>query len=73
MNELPDDHKGHTIIPSASGPTGGPWVGNYSVWKIEPNNNYTAVLQGFISGEFATQEGAISTAVLEAKSKIDAL
>lgn len=75
MQELKDDHRGHVIITHASGPylTEGPFIASYSVWKIEPNNSYRALVQGSLPTEFQTTESARSAATLEAKEKLDAV
>ncbi len=73
MQQFPDDHRGHTIFAHASGPTGGPWVASYSVWKIEPNNSSRAVVQGTVPGVFPSTDGAHAAATIEAKSRLDAL
>lgn len=75
MIELNDDHRGHVIVPSASGPnlTDGPFIGSFSVWKNKPNNSYVAVVQGSLPTEFETADSAISAAVLKAKEKLDAI
>lgn len=73
MNDLKDDHRGHTIFTHASGPTGGPWVASYSAWKIEPNNSYRAVSQGTLAGVCQSVGEAHAQAISEAKRKIDVL
>lgn len=73
MAQFPDDHRGHTIFPHASGPTVGPWVALYSAWCIEPNNSYRAVCQGTLPGVYQSPEKAHAAAVAEAKRSIDAL
>ncbi len=73
MKELADDHRGHTIITTVSGPiiNSEPFVASYSVWKIEKNNSYRAVIQGSLSNIFQSSESARVAAVLEAKEKLD--
>lgn len=73
MAEFPDDHRGHTIFPHASGPTVGPWVASYSAWCIELNDSYRAVCQGTLPGVYQSPEEARAAAVAEAKRSIDAL
>ena len=75
MQEMKDDHRGHAIITSVSGPNlnSGPLVASYAVWKIEPNNSYHAVLQGALSNVFEASEEARSAAMLEAKNKLNAI
>ena len=73
MQELTDDHRGHTIVTSASGPNLelGPWVASYSAWKIEENNSYRAVVQGALPGTYQSAEAAHAEASLESKEQLD--
>lgn len=73
MQEVKDDHRGHAIITSVSGPDlyAGPFIASYTVWKIEPNNSYRAVLQGALSDVFKVAEHARVAAMIEAKEKLD--
>ena len=73
MQELTDDHRGHTIITSVSGPSlnSGPWVASYSAWEIEENNSYRAVAQGTLPGTYQSTEIARAEASLEAKKQLD--
>ena len=75
MQQMKDDHRGHAIITSVSAPdlNAGPFVASYSVWKIEPNNSYRAVLQGAVSPVFNTENDARSVAMQEAKKELDAV
>jgi hypothetical protein len=73
MKEFQDDHRGHTIFAHASGPLSGPFVGGYSAWRIEANNNYRGVLQGATAETYPTHEAAISAATSEACRKLDDL
>ncbi len=73
MQELKDDHRGHAIITSVSGPdlNAGPFIAFYTVWKIEPNNSFRAVLQGALSKVFEASDNARAAAMIEAKEKLD--
>jgi hypothetical protein len=75
MQEMKDDHRGHAIITSVSGPDlkTGPFIASYTVWKIEPNNSYRAVLQGALPNAFEASESARAGAMLEAKEKLDTI
>ena len=75
MQEMKDDHRGHAIITSVSGPNlnSGAFVASYAVWKIEANNSYCAVLQGALSNTFDASDEARSEAMVEAKVKLDAV
>lgn len=73
MQQLSNDHRGHTIFAHASGPTCGPWVASYSAWRIEPNNSYRAVIQGTVLGVFLSTEDAQDIATTEAKQRLDTL
>lgn len=73
MQNLPDEYRGHAVFSHASGPACGPWVPGFSVWKIEPNNCYIAILQGVLSEAFESPESARAAAVTEAKYRIDSL
>jgi hypothetical protein len=75
MQEMKDDHRGHAIITSVSGPdlNVGPFLASYTVWKIEPNNSYRAVLQGAVSSTFSVSSDARAAAMQEAKEKLDAV
>lgn len=73
MEQFPDDHRGHTIFAHASGPTVGPWVASYTVWKLEPVNCYRAVVQGTVPGVFPSTDSAHAAATIEAKCRLDAL
>ncbi len=75
MQEMNDDHRGHAIITSVSGPSlrSGPFVASYTVWKIEPNNSYRAVLQGALEQSFEDSEEARLMAMQEAKGTLDAV
>ena len=71
MNDEDSNYRGHAIIPSASGPAGGPWLGNYSAWRLEEDKKYTEVLNGFVKEVFTNTDGAIAAAVKEAQVKLD--
>lgn len=71
MEDLKDDHRGHTIFTHASGPGEGPRVASYSAWKIEGNNSYRAVIQGTLPGVFPSVDKAHAAAMAEAKRQLD--
>jgi len=73
MQELENDHRGHTIFLHASGPAPGPWVASFSAWRIEPNNTYRAVIQGAASGVFDSVNSAHYAAFAEARARLDDL
>lgn len=75
MQEMKDDHHGHAIITSVSGPdmNAGPFVASYTVWKIETRNSYRAVIQGALTKAFAAPSDARSAAMTEARERLDAM
>lgn len=73
MQEMKDDHRGHSILARISGAGFGHFVGSFTVWKIEPNNSYRGVLQGVSSQSFGAAEEACAAAMWEAKELLDAV
>jgi len=75
MQELKDDHRGHAIITSVSGPNlnSGPFIASYTVWEIKPNNSFRAILQSALSKVFEAPDDARAAAMIEAKEKLDAV
>lgn len=75
MEKLNDDHRGHAIVTHASGPyvSKGPYIAFYSVWRIDSNNSYRAVIQGHLPTKFETSESAELAAITEAKTQLDAV
>lgn len=73
MNDLVNDHRGHTIFCHASGVISGPFVASFSAWRVEPNSSCRAITQGTLPGVFDTREVAIAAALAEAKLSIDKL
>ena len=73
MQEMKDDHHGHAIITSVSGPdlNAGPFVASYTVWKIEPQSSYRAVLQGALTKAFPVSSEARAAAMTEARERLD--
>lgn len=73
MQEMKDDHRGYSILAriSGGGLNGGPFVGSFTVWKIEPNNSYRCVLQGASSQSYGAAEEACAAAMREAKERLD--
>jgi len=71
MNNEDNNYRGHVIIPSASGPSAGPWLGNYSVWRLEDDGRYTEVLEGFVQEVFSNIDSATTAATNEARIKLD--
>lgn len=73
MTDHSEIHRGHFVIAGASGPSlaEGPLVAFYSVWKVEENNSYQAVLQGMLPGVFTSMESAYAATITEAKAALD--
>jgi hypothetical protein len=73
MQDSESNYRGYVIINSASGPTGGPWIGNYSVWELKDGGEYREELRGFVHGVFTDQDSARSAAAQKAKEELDDL
>jgi len=73
MSDKNENHRGHTIISGVSGPNlnNGPLVAFYTVWTIEENNSYRAVLQGSLDEVFHTISDAHSASLIKAKYELD--
>jgi len=73
MSQSENNYRDHIIYTHSSGPTGGPWVASFSVWKTGPNNSYRAVLQGSLPGTFPSMDEAHAAANVESRARLDAV
>ena len=72
MNQDENNYRGHVVIPSYSGPTEGPWAGNYSVWRLN-EGQYENVLSSFVPEVFDDSGQAVIAATKHARDNIDKL
>ena len=71
MNQPENNYRDHVIITSYSGPTNGPWLGNYSIWCLDEDQKYIEVLNGFVKDIFNKTDDAVTAATEEAQTKLD--
>ena len=73
MQQVSANYRGYTIFARALGPTGGPWVGAFSVYERGPDNSYPGALEGTLSKKFLSVADAQNAATVKCKRQLDFL